>query len=149
LTRYALTLEYDGAPFLGLQRQPQGPTVQSAIEAAALAITGEPTNMVAAGRTDAGVHALAMRAHIDVNRDMPPFRLMEALNALMRPAPVAVLACAGQLARAVFLHGAQLHLSHHQPPRALDGGGRPGVAHQAPAGCRCHAPRRANPCRHA
>ena len=93
MTRYALTLEYDGAPFLGLQRQPQGPTVQSAIEAAALAITGQPTNMVAAGRTDAGVHALAMRAHIDINRDMPPFRLMEALNALMRPAPVAVLAC--------------------------------------------------------
>ena len=98
MTRYALTLEYDGAPFLGLQRQPQGPTVQSAIEAAALAITGEPTNMVAAGRTDAGVHALAMRAHIDINPkpgrpNITPFRLMEALNALMRPAPVAVLAC--------------------------------------------------------
>ena len=93
MTRYALTLEYDGTPFLGLQRQPQGPTVQSAIEAAALAITGQPTNMVAAGRTDAGVHALAMRAHIDINKDMPPFRLMEALNALIRPAPVAVLTC--------------------------------------------------------
>ena len=94
MTRFALTLEYDGAPFMGLQRQPQGPTVQSAIEEAVHKITGEHAIFAAAGRTDAGVHALAMRAHLDVAKTITPFRLMEALNALLRPAPVAVLACA-------------------------------------------------------
>ena len=93
MTRFALTLEYDGAPFWGLQRQSHGPSVQQAVEDAVFAITGEGTNMVAAGRTDAGVHALAMRAHVDIAKDITPFRLMEALNARLRPAPVAVLAC--------------------------------------------------------
>ena len=93
MTRFALTLEYDGGPFMGLQRQAHGPTVQSAVEGAAYAITGEAVVMAAAGRTDAGVHALAMRAHIDIARDIAPFRLMQALNAHLRPAPVAVLAC--------------------------------------------------------
>ena len=94
MTRFALTLEYDGAPFMGLQRQPQGPTVQSVIEEAMRKITGEDASFAAAGRTDAGVHALAMRAHLVVAKTITPFRLMEALNALLRPAPVAVLACA-------------------------------------------------------
>ncbi len=93
MTRFALTLEYDGTPFLGLQRQPQGPTVQSAIEAAVLQITGEAAPFAAAGRTDAGVHALGMRAQVDIAKPIAPFRLMEALNALLRPAPVAVLDC--------------------------------------------------------
>ena len=93
MTRFALTLEYGGGPFMGLQRQTHGPTVQSAVEQAAHAITGEAVGMAAAGRTDAGVHALAMRAHVDITKDIAPFRLMEALNAHLRPAPVAVLAC--------------------------------------------------------
>jgi tRNA pseudouridine38-40 synthase len=93
LTRFALTLEFDGTPFMGLQRQAHGPTVQQAVEDAALAITGERVTMHAAGRTDAGVHALAMRAHVDIAKPFEPFRLMEGLNALMRPAPVAVIAC--------------------------------------------------------
>ena len=93
MTRFALTLEYDGGPFFGLQRQANGATVQQEIEDALFAITGEQTSMHAAGRTDAGVHALAMRAHVDVAKDIAPFRLMDALNAKLRPAPVAVLAC--------------------------------------------------------
>jgi tRNA pseudouridine38-40 synthase len=93
MTRFALTLEYDGGPFMGLQRQDHGPTVQQAVEEAALAVTGETATLHAAGRTDAGVHALGMRAHIDVAKEIAPFRLMEALNARLRPAPVAVLAC--------------------------------------------------------
>ena len=93
MTRFALTLEFDGGPFMGLQRQPHGPSVQQAVEDAVLTITGQGTNMVAAGRTDAGVHALAMRAHVDIGKNIAPFRLMEALNAVLRPAPVAVLAC--------------------------------------------------------
>ena len=93
MTRFALTLEYDGGPFLGLQRQDHGPTVQQAVEEAVLAVTGETATMHSAGRTDSGVHALAMRSHIDISKAIEPFRLMEALNALLRPAPVAVLAC--------------------------------------------------------
>ncbi|WP_213980109.1 tRNA pseudouridine(38-40) synthase TruA [Sphingomonas sp. dw_22] len=93
MTRFALTVEYDGRPFMGWQRQDHGPSVQQAIEDAAHAITGEAVTVHAAGRTDAGVHALGMRAHLDIGRGIAPFRLMEALNALLRPAPVAVLDC--------------------------------------------------------
>jgi len=93
MTRFALTLEYDGRPFMGWQRQAHGPSVQQAIEVAALKITGETVSVHAAGRTDAGVHATGMRAHLDLAREITPFRLMEALNAVVRPAPVAILAC--------------------------------------------------------
>lgn len=93
MTRFALTVEYDGRPFMGWQRQTHGPSVQQALEEAAFAVTGERAAVHAAGRTDAGVHALAMRAHVDLAKDFAPFRLGEALNARLRPAPVAVLAC--------------------------------------------------------
>lgn len=93
MTRFALTIEYDGTPFIGWQRQAHGPSVQGAIEAAAATMTGEAVAVHAAGRTDAGVHALAMRAHVDIAKPVAAFRLMEALNALLRPAPVAILAC--------------------------------------------------------
>ena len=78
---------------MGFQRQPDGPTVQAALEAAAMAITGEAASLHSAGRTDAGVHALAMRAHIDIAKALTPFRLMEGLNAMLRPQRVAVTAC--------------------------------------------------------
>ncbi|SCW94315.1 tRNA pseudouridine38-40 synthase [Sphingobium faniae] len=93
MTRFAFTVEFDGRPFMGWQRQAHGPSVQQAIEDAIFAITGERAVIHAAGRTDAGVHGLAMRCHADVEKDIAPFRLMEALNARMRPNPVAVLAC--------------------------------------------------------
>ena len=93
MTRFALTVEYDGHPFMGWQRQAHGPSVQAAIETAALEITGETVAVHAAGRTDAGVHARGMRAHVDIDRPITPFRLMEGLNARLRPAPVAILAC--------------------------------------------------------
>jgi tRNA pseudouridine38-40 synthase len=93
VTRFALTLEFDGGPFMGLQRQAHGPSIQQAVEEAVLAITGEQATMHAAGRTDAGVHAIAMRAHVDIAKDIAPFRLQEALNAKLRPAPIAVTAC--------------------------------------------------------
>jgi len=78
---------------MGWQRQDHGPSVQGALEDAAHAITGERPAVHAAGRTDAGVHATAMRAHLDVGKAIAPFRLGEALNALLRPLPVAVLDC--------------------------------------------------------
>jgi tRNA pseudouridine38-40 synthase len=93
LTRFALTLEFDGTPFMGLQRQAHGPSVQAAVEAAVQAVTGESVTLHAAGRTDAGVHALAMRVHVDIAKAIAPFRLMEALNSHLRPDPIAVLAC--------------------------------------------------------
>lgn len=94
MTRFALTVEYDGRPFMGWQRQDHGPSVQAAIERAAKEILQEDVTVHAAGRTDAGVHALGMRAHLDVTRAITPFRLMEALNARLRPDPVAILDCA-------------------------------------------------------
>jgi tRNA pseudouridine38-40 synthase len=92
-TRFAFTIEYDGRPFMGWQRQAHGQSVQQAVEEAIHAVTGEAVVVHAAGRTDAGVHALAMRAHADIAKRITPFRLMEGLNARMRPAPVAILAC--------------------------------------------------------
>lgn len=93
MTRFALTLEFDGTPFSGLQRQENAPSVQQAVEEAASAITGEDVTMFSAGRTDAGVHALAMRSHVEIAKEMTPFRLMEALNAHLRPQPIAVTHC--------------------------------------------------------
>lgn len=93
MTRFALTLEFDGTEFMGLQRQAHGPSVQQTVEDAARGVTGEDAVMHAAGRTDAGVHAVAMRAHMDIAKAIEPFRLMEALNAHMRPARVAVTHC--------------------------------------------------------
>jgi len=94
VTRFRLILEYDGGPFMGWQRQAHGPSVQQAIEEALAAITGETATLHAAGRTDAGVHALAMAAHVDLEKRIGPFRLAEGLNARLRPRPVAVLAAA-------------------------------------------------------
>jgi tRNA pseudouridine38-40 synthase len=91
MTRFRLTVEYDGRPFMGWQRQAHGPSVQQAIEEAVEAITGEAAVLHAAGRTDAGVHALAMTAHVDVAKAIAPFRLSEGLNARLRPLPVAIL----------------------------------------------------------
>ena len=93
MTRFALTLEFDGTPFFGLQRQAHGPSVQQAVEEAVHATTGETVTLHAAGRTDAGVHALAMTVHVDIAKQIDPFRLMEALNYHLRAVPVAVLAC--------------------------------------------------------
>lgn len=91
--RYKIVVEYDGQPFMGWQRQAHGPTVQATIEDAAQTICQEQIIVHAAGRTDAGVHGLGMVAHFDVNRTITPFRLMEGLNARLRPAPIAILSC--------------------------------------------------------
>jgi len=93
VSRFALTLEFDGSPFMGLQRQEHGPSVQEAVERAVFEVTGERVTMHSAGRTDSGVHALGMVSHVDIEKALTPFRLMEALNARLRPDPIAVLAC--------------------------------------------------------
>jgi tRNA pseudouridine38-40 synthase len=91
MTRWRLTLEYDGAPFVGWQRQDQGPSVQQTLEEAIGRMTGQRASVHGAGRTDAGVHALAMEAHVDIARPLTPHRLREGINALVRPQPVSVL----------------------------------------------------------
>src|SRR5208337_1133414 len=91
MPRFKLTLEYDGAPFVGWQRQENGLSVQEVLEGAIFAMTGERTIAHGAGRTDAGVHATGQVAHVDLSRDWAPFRLSEGLNAHLAPNPVAVL----------------------------------------------------------
>jgi len=89
--RYRLVVEYDGRPFVGWQRQTNGPSVQEAIEDAARAYCGREVVVQSAGRTDAGVHALAMTAHADLPRDDGGDAVRDALNHHLRPHPVAVL----------------------------------------------------------
>jgi tRNA pseudouridine38-40 synthase len=91
MPRFKLILEYDGAPFVGWQRQANGLSVQEALEGAITAMTGERATAHGAGRTDAGVHALGQAAHIDLERDWAPFRLAEGLNAHLVSHPVAIL----------------------------------------------------------
>jgi tRNA pseudouridine38-40 synthase len=76
---------------MGWQRQDHGPSVQQTLEEALARMTGEQATFTAAGRTDAGVHALAMAAHVDVARPVTPHRLRDGLNALVRPQPISVL----------------------------------------------------------
>ena len=92
MSRWKLILEWDGTPFMGWQRQDHGPSVQAAVERAVKGITGETVTVHAAGRTDAGVHALAMAVHVDIAKQLTPHRLREGLNALLRPDPVSVVA---------------------------------------------------------
>lgn len=91
MPRYALTIEYDGTPFRGWQRQATGLSVQEALEEAVRAFTGAPAQVVGAGRTDSGVHARGQRAHVDIARDDPPEVIRNALNHHLRPAPIVVI----------------------------------------------------------
>jgi tRNA pseudouridine38-40 synthase len=91
VTRWRLTIEYDGGPFMGWQRQEHGPSVQQALEEALQRMTGEQATFMAAGRTDAGVHALRMSTHVDVAKSLTAHRLREGLNALVRPQPISAL----------------------------------------------------------
>ncbi|HUE64809.1 MAG TPA: tRNA pseudouridine(38-40) synthase TruA [Rhizomicrobium sp.] len=89
--RYRLTLEYDGAPFVGWQRQDNGPSVQGALEAAIEKLSGELVTVTGAGRTDAGVHALGQVAHFDLVKQFEPGKVRDALNFHLKPDPVSVL----------------------------------------------------------
>jgi tRNA pseudouridine38-40 synthase len=91
MPRYRLLIEYDGGPFQGWQAQDSGPSVQGALERAVKAFCGEAVRLGAAGRTDAGVHALEQVAHVDLQRDWPAETVRNALNAHLRPDPVVVL----------------------------------------------------------
>ncbi|MGD9783579.1 MAG: tRNA pseudouridine(38-40) synthase TruA [Hyphomicrobiaceae bacterium] len=93
MPRYRITIEYDGTPFLGWQRQASGATVQGALEEAIFRFCGERVSLRAAGRTDTGVHALGQVAHFDLTAPREPRTIREAVNFHLRPAPVAIVTC--------------------------------------------------------
>ena len=95
MPRFALKIDYDGGPFQGWQRQAEGqPSVQAAVEGALSRLEPGPHTIAAAGRTDTGVHGTGQVATVDLLRDWEPFRLSEALNWHLKPAPVAIIAAA-------------------------------------------------------
>jgi len=91
MTRYRLTIEYDGTDFVGWQRQDNGPSVQAALEQAVVGFCGEQVTLYVAGRTDAGVHAKGQVAHLDLEKETSDDTLRDALNFHLKPLPVAVL----------------------------------------------------------
>lgn len=91
MARWKLTIEYDGGLFAGWQRQDNGPSIQASLEEAILKLSGETVTVTGAGRTDAGVHALGQVAHADIAKPMAPDKMRDALNAHLRPAPIAIL----------------------------------------------------------
>lgn len=94
MPRYRLTIEYDGGPFVGWQRQRNGASVQAALEEAFAKFCGETVESVAAGRTDAGVHALGQVVHVDLRKDWPAETVRDAVNHHLRPLPVSLLEAA-------------------------------------------------------
>ena len=92
MTRWKLTIEYDGRPYFGWQRQAHGLSIQQEIEQAIAKFSGETVRLHTAGRTDAGVHALAQVAHFDLERPSDGKVVREALNAYLRPQPISILA---------------------------------------------------------
>lgn len=91
MTRWRVTVEYDGGGFVGWQRQENGPSIQAALEDAIFGFTAERVTVHGAGRTDAGVHALGQVAHFDLDREATAKTVRDAINAHLRPAPIAVL----------------------------------------------------------
>jgi len=94
MPRYKLTIEYDGTPFCGWQRQDNGVSVQETLEKAVAAFSGERVIIQGAGRTDAGVHAYGMAAHLDLKKAFEPRVVRDALNHHLLPAPIAVISTA-------------------------------------------------------
>src|SRR5690242_5335520 len=92
MPRYKLIIEYDGTPFAGWQWQGELPSVQRALTDAVAAFCGHPVKIAGAGRTDAGVHALGQVAHVDLAKEWRADRVRDAINAHLRPHPVAVVA---------------------------------------------------------
>jgi tRNA pseudouridine38-40 synthase len=124
MPRYRLTVEYDGGPYCGFQAQAGQPTVQAEIERAVTAFCGEEARVHAAGRTDTGVHAAGQVIHLDLTRDWPEATVMNALNAHLAAAPVAILAA--ELVDAEF-HARFSALSRRYLYRVLNRPGPPAL----------------------
>ena len=127
MQRWKLTIEYDGTPFVGWQRQDNGDSVQQCLEAAAETLAGCPTPVQGAGRTDSGVHALGQVAHLDIAKTLRPDQVRDALNFHLRPAPISVLEveAVSQDFHARFSASGRVYLYrilNRRPPPALDTG---------------------------
>jgi tRNA pseudouridine38-40 synthase len=127
LPRYKIIVEYDGAPFAGWQYQENAPSVQAALMTAVEAFSGEKVAVQGAGRTDAGVHAIGQVAHFDLATERAPDTVRDALNAHLRPRPVAVLSAERvaddfdarrSAARRYYLY----RIANRRPDLALDRG---------------------------
>jgi tRNA pseudouridine38-40 synthase len=93
MTRYKINLEYDGTDLIGWQENAQGPSVQSLLTDAIFQFCGEHVTVFSAGRTDAGVHAISMPAHFDLEKEQTPDTVMRAMNFYLTNKPVSVLSC--------------------------------------------------------
>jgi tRNA pseudouridine38-40 synthase len=127
MPRYKLIIEYDGGPFVGWQVQDNGPSVQGAIIAAVAGFSGEKVMVQGAGRTDAGVHALGQVAHFDLAREHEPDTVRDALNAHLRPQPVAILAAEKaapdfDARRSAIRRHYRYRIANRRPDLALDRG---------------------------
>jgi tRNA pseudouridine38-40 synthase len=138
MTRYKLTLEYDGGGFVGWQRQDNGPSVQEALENAVKAFCGETVTSFAAGRTDAGVHALGQVAHVDLAKDTTADTVRDALNFHLKPAPIAVRKPRRWARISMPASPARSTATDRQPPAAAGAGPRPCLADRWGAGCGGH-----------
>ena len=129
--RILITIEYDGGPFVGWQRQDNGPSVQTAIEDAAKAFIHAPVAVVGAGRTDAGVHATGQAAHIDVPEKFTANRVMEALNSHLSSVPITNsrrIRSAGGFSCTLYRYRAALSLPYFAAETATCTGCRPSMA---------------------
>ena len=127
MARYKLILEYDGTNFVGWQRQENGLSIQEILEDAVKAFCGENVIAHAAGRTDAGVHALAMTAHIEIEKSPAADTVRDAVNQHMRPHPIAILSAeqAGDDFHARFScvrRAYEYRIVNRRAPLALDAG---------------------------
>ena len=93
MNRYKINIEYDGTDLIGWQENQQGPSVQSLLQDAIFKFCGEKTEVYSAGRTDAGVHAICMTAHFDLNKQVDSQTVMRAMNFYLNEKPVSVLSC--------------------------------------------------------
>jgi tRNA pseudouridine38-40 synthase len=127
MTRWRVTVEYDGGGYVGWQRQDNGPSVQQALEEAVFAFCGENVRVFGAGRTDAGVHAMGQVAHIDIDRPTTAHTVRNALNAHLRDEPISILDAAeapdGFHARISARERVYLfRILNRRPPPAVDAG---------------------------
>ena len=93
MARYKINVEYDGTDLIGWQENQQGPSVQSLLQNAIFQFCGESVDVYSAGRTDAGVHALSMTAHFDLETQQNPETIVRAINFYLKDKPVVVLSC--------------------------------------------------------
>lgn len=127
MARYKLTIEYDGRPFVGWQRQASGLSVQQAIEEAIFRFCGEDVRITAAGRTDAGVHAAGQVAHVDIARPTVPDTVRDAVNQHLKPLPIAILAAEAvdqsfDARTSAVRRAYRYRIVNRRPPLALEAG---------------------------